>query len=88
MGGVRGIVDEEDVRSGKVEIIAPRDFMQYAISENIYAGNAMTRRMFFQYGVLLPASPYGHAGQGLSQNVAAALVKHSPGHGVASVNIL
>ncbi len=62
-GGVRGIVDEADVRAGKVEIIAPRDFMQYAIAENIYAGNAMNRRMFYQYGVLLPASPYGHAGQ-------------------------
>ena len=70
-GGVRGIVDEADVRSGKVEIIAPRDFMAYAISENVYAGNAMTRRMFYQYGVLLPASPYGHAGQGLAQNTAA-----------------
>jgi alkyl sulfatase BDS1-like metallo-beta-lactamase superfamily hydrolase len=70
-GGVRGIVDEADVISGKVPIIAPRDFMQYAISENIYAGNAMNRRLFYQYGVLLPASPYGHAGQGLAQNVAA-----------------
>ncbi len=70
-GGVRGIVDEADVRAGKVEIIAPRAFMQFAISENIYAGNAMSRRMFYQYGVLLPASPYGHAGQGLAQNVAA-----------------
>ena len=70
-GGVRGIVDEADVRAGKVEIIAPRAFMQYAISENVYAGNAMNRRLFYQYGVLLPASPYGHAGQGLAQNVAA-----------------
>jgi alkyl sulfatase BDS1-like metallo-beta-lactamase superfamily hydrolase len=70
-GGVRGIVDEADVIAGKVEIIAPRDFMSFAISENIYAGNAMTRRLFYQYGVLLPASPYGHAGQGLAQNVAA-----------------
>jgi len=70
-GGVRGIVDEADVAAGKVEIIAPRDFMAFAISENIYAGNAMTRRLFYQYGVLLPASPYGHAGQGLGQNVAA-----------------
>jgi alkyl sulfatase BDS1-like metallo-beta-lactamase superfamily hydrolase len=70
-GGVRGIVDEADVSAGKVEIIAPRDFMAFAISENIYAGNAMNRRLFYQYGVLLPASPYGHAGQGLAQNVAA-----------------
>jgi alkyl sulfatase BDS1-like metallo-beta-lactamase superfamily hydrolase len=69
-GGVRGLVDIEDVRDGKVEIIAPRDFMDFAVAENIYAGNAMNRRLFFQYGVLLPASPYGHAGQGLGQNVA------------------
>ena len=70
-GGVRGVVDEADVRSGKVEIIAPRDFMEYTISENVYAGNAMNRRLFYQYGVQLPASPYGHAGQGLGQNVSA-----------------
>jgi alkyl sulfatase BDS1-like metallo-beta-lactamase superfamily hydrolase len=70
-GGVRGLVDEADVRSGKVQIIAPRDFMNHAVSENVYAGNAMSRRLFYQYGVLLPASPFGHAGQGLSQNVAA-----------------
>ena len=68
-GGVRGIVDEADVRAGKVQIIAPRDFMVHAISENVYAGNAMNRRLFYQYGILLPASPYGHAGQGLSQNI-------------------
>jgi alkyl sulfatase BDS1-like metallo-beta-lactamase superfamily hydrolase len=70
-GGVRGIVDEADVRSGKVKIIVPRAFMDNAISENVFAGNAMTRRLFYQYGVLLPAGPFGHAGQGLSQNVAA-----------------
>ena len=68
-GGVRGIVDEADVRAGKTQIIAPRDFMAHAISENVYAGNAMNRRLFYQYGILLPASPFGHAGQGLAQNV-------------------
>ena len=31
----------------------------------------MNRRLFYQYGVLLPASPFGHTGQGLAQNVAA-----------------
>jgi alkyl sulfatase BDS1-like metallo-beta-lactamase superfamily hydrolase len=70
-GGVRGIVDEKDVRAGKVQIIAPRDFMEYAVSENVYAGNAMNRRLFYQYGALLPASPFGYAGQGLGQGVAA-----------------
>ena len=70
-GGVRGIVDPERFAAGQVEIIAPRHFMQEAVSENVYAGNAMNRRLFFQYGVLLPASPFGHAGQGLMQNVSA-----------------
>jgi alkyl sulfatase BDS1-like metallo-beta-lactamase superfamily hydrolase len=68
-GGVRGMVDEADVRAGKVQIIAPKDFMDYSVSENVYAGNAMIRRSFFQYGALLPVSPYGHAGMGLGQNV-------------------
>ena len=70
-GGVRGVVDPERLAAGKVEIIAPIGFMEEAVSENVYAGNAMNRRLFFQYGVLLPASPFGHAGQGLMQNVAA-----------------
>jgi alkyl sulfatase BDS1-like metallo-beta-lactamase superfamily hydrolase len=70
-GGVRGIVDEADVRSGKVPIIAPVDFMDFTASENVYAGNAMNRRLFFQYGLLLPASPHGYVGQGLGQAVSA-----------------
>ncbi len=70
-GGVRGIVDETDVRSGKVPIIAPVDFMSFTVSENVYAGNAMNWRLFYQYGLLLPASPYGYVGQGLGQAVSA-----------------
>jgi alkyl sulfatase BDS1-like metallo-beta-lactamase superfamily hydrolase len=70
-GGVRGVVDPDRLAAGQVEIIAPRGFMLHTVSENIYAGNAMNRRLFYQYGVLLPASPFGHAGQGLAQNVAA-----------------
>lgn len=70
-GGVRGIVDEADVRSGKVALIAPADFMDFTISENVYAGNAMNRRLFYQYGLLLPASPHGYVGQGLGQAVSA-----------------
>ena len=70
-GGVRGVVDEADVSSGKVKIIAPVGFMHHAVSENVYAGNAMTRRMFFQYGVLLPRSPFGHVDQSIGKNTAA-----------------
>jgi alkyl sulfatase BDS1-like metallo-beta-lactamase superfamily hydrolase len=70
-GGVRGVVDEADVRSGKVKIIAPVGFMDHAIAENVYAGNAMSRRLFFQYGVLLPRNPFGHVDQSIGKNVAA-----------------
>jgi alkyl sulfatase BDS1-like metallo-beta-lactamase superfamily hydrolase len=70
-GGVRGVVDEADVRSGKVKIIAPVGFMDHAVAENVYAGNAMSRRLFYQYGVLLPASPFGHADQSIGKNTAA-----------------
>jgi alkyl sulfatase BDS1-like metallo-beta-lactamase superfamily hydrolase len=70
-GGVRGVVDEADVKAGKVQILAPSGFMEHAISENVYAGNAMTRRMYFQYGVLLPRSPFGHVDQSIGKNTAA-----------------
>ena len=70
-GGVRGVVDEADVKSGKVPVIAPIGFMEHAVAENVYAGNAMIRRAFFQYGVLLPRSPFGHVDQSIGKNTAA-----------------
>jgi alkyl sulfatase BDS1-like metallo-beta-lactamase superfamily hydrolase len=70
-GGVRGVADEADVRSGKVKIIAPVGFMDHAVAENVYAGNAMNRRLFYQYGVLLPRSAFGHVDQSIGKNTAA-----------------
>lgn len=68
-GGVRGVADEADVKAGKVEIIAPLAFMDHAVSENVYAGTAMNRRLFYQYGVLLPRSPFGHVDQSIGKAV-------------------
>jgi len=69
-GGVAGVVNQADVDSGKVQIIAPRDFMQHAIKENVLAGNAMTRRATYQYGNALEKSAKGQVdaaiGKGLS----------------------
>ena len=48
--------------------------MDFTVSENVYAGNAMNRRLFFQYGLLLPASPHGYVGQGLGQAVSAGAI--------------
>lgn len=69
-GGVHGVVDEADVRSGKVPVIAPEGFLEAAISENVFAGNAMSRRTQYQYGVLLARSPFGHVDQAIGKNVA------------------
>ncbi len=69
-GGVRGVISDEDVANG-VEVIAPAGFMEHAVSENVYAGNVMNRRLFFQYGVLLPRNPYGHVDQSIGKNISA-----------------
>ncbi len=69
-GGVRGVVDETDVKSGKIKLIAPEGFMQAAIAENVFAGNAMARRTQFQYGTLLARCPCGHVDQSIGKNVA------------------
>ncbi|MFZ4434055.1 MAG: alkyl/aryl-sulfatase [Microthrixaceae bacterium] len=69
-GGVRGVIDEADVAAGKVQVIAPIGFLEHAVAENVYAGNAMNRRMVYQYGTLLERSPFGHVDQAIGKGVA------------------
>ncbi|MEW2522069.1 alkyl/aryl-sulfatase [Actinacidiphila alni] len=62
-GGVKGIVDPADVASGKVPILAPgtvASFDKFAISENVIAGTAMSRRASYAFGSLLDKNPLGH----------------------------
>ncbi|MEN6373909.1 MAG: alkyl sulfatase dimerization domain-containing protein [Smithella sp.] len=59
-GGIKGVVSEEDVKSGKVLVIAPKGFVEEAISEHLLAGNAMVRRKAYTYGDTLPHTPFGH----------------------------
>jgi alkyl sulfatase BDS1-like metallo-beta-lactamase superfamily hydrolase len=70
-GGAHGVVDAADVASGKVPVIAPVGFLEHAVAENVYAGNAMNRRMYYQYGSLLDRSPFGHVDQAIGKGVAA-----------------
>src|SRR5688572_1148973 len=58
-GGVAGVTD------GNVPILAPAGFMEHAVSENVYAGTAMTRRAVYMYGMEVPPGPAGHLGVGL-----------------------
>ena len=68
-GGVGGILTQKELDEGKVELIAPEEFYEHSISENIIGGNAMTRRAAYQFGNLLPRDTLGLVGVGLGQAV-------------------
>ncbi|MQX77477.1 alkyl/aryl-sulfatase [Sinorhizobium medicae] len=69
-GGIRGVVDDAALAAEKVQIIAPKGFLNEAIAENLYAGNVMTRRKSYTYGDLVPPSPYGHVDASIGKAVA------------------
>ncbi|MBE9938114.1 alkyl/aryl-sulfatase [Cellulosimicrobium cellulans] len=72
-GGVKGVVDEADVASGKVPIIAPgtiASFDKYAIGENVVAGNAMSRRASYAFGSLLDRDPRQFVSSGIGSGTA------------------
>jgi len=62
-GGVRGVLPGG--QAGDIPIVAPEHFVEHALSENIYAGTAMTRRATYMYGALLPKGPEGQVTVGL-----------------------
>src|SRR5262249_40487906 len=68
-GGVKGVVSEADVAAGRVKIYAPDGFMEHAVSENVIAGNAMSRRAQYMYGPLLPPREKGQVDTGLGKNL-------------------
>ena len=68
-GGVKGVVSAEDVAEGRTEIIAPEGFMKFAVSENVLAGNVMSRRASYMFGALLPRDARGDVGVGLGQGI-------------------
>jgi alkyl sulfatase BDS1-like metallo-beta-lactamase superfamily hydrolase len=69
-GGVRGVVDEADVKAGKARVIAPAGFMEAISGENVLAGPPMSRRAQFQFGTMLPRGARGQVDAGLGKSVA------------------
>lgn len=69
-GGMRAVVNEDDVKSGRIRIYGPEGFLEHSVSENVIAGNAMTRRAMYMYGNLLPKSAVGSLGSGLGTTTA------------------
>lgn len=75
-GGIKGLMDAEDaadkslpieeqLSSGGIPIIVPEGFTEHAVSENVYAGKAMSRRANYQYGVLLEPGVTGKLAIGI-----------------------
>jgi len=73
-GGVRGVVREADVKAGRVKIYAPEGFLAEAVNENVFAGNAMSRRALYMYGALLPKGDKGQVDGGLGKTTSTGTV--------------
>jgi len=71
-GGVGGVTTLKAVQDGDVRIIAPDGFTDEAVSENLYAGNAMYRRATYMYGTGL-ATPPGAVAQPIGPGAAQTL---------------
>ena len=61
-GGAKGVLPGG---AGKVPVIAPQHFSEEAVSENVLAGNHMTRRATLMFGSTLPRTATGHVSSGL-----------------------
>ena len=72
-GGVRGVLPEKDI-----PVIAPAGFLEHAVSENVYAGTAMTRRAVYMYGAVVAKGPAGQIGAGLGQTTSTGTISLVP----------
>ncbi|KLV02149.1 alkyl sulfatase [Photobacterium aphoticum] len=66
-GGIWGVTNKADIENGTVAVIAPKDFFEHSISENVLAGNTMSRRAGYMYGNMIEAGPNGKVDGGLGK---------------------
>jgi alkyl sulfatase BDS1-like metallo-beta-lactamase superfamily hydrolase len=64
-GGVKGVVSQNDIDSGKVKVYAPAGFTEAALNENVIGGNRQTRLSGYQYSQLVEPGPTGSVTSGL-----------------------
>ncbi len=76
-GGVLGVISDDEIAAG-MRIIAPEGFLQAAVSENVLAGNVMSRRATYMYGGLLPRDAKGHVDSGLGKGTSRGKVSLVP----------
>jgi alkyl sulfatase BDS1-like metallo-beta-lactamase superfamily hydrolase len=75
-GGAEGILSRSEAT--QVPVIAPHGFLEHAVSENIFAGNAMARRAGYMYGNELPKGPRGQISAGLGATVSSGTITIVP----------
>ncbi|QLE72756.1 MBL fold metallo-hydrolase [Streptomyces rectiverticillatus] len=69
-GGSRGLFnDTRDVIAPDLKVYAPEGFVEHAVSENVYAGPAMSRRSGYMYAAGLDKGPDGQVGSGLGLTI-------------------
>jgi alkyl sulfatase BDS1-like metallo-beta-lactamase superfamily hydrolase len=68
--GTAGLVKLEDVKAGKVAVIAPKGFLEAAVGENVIAGPAMQRRAMYQFGIPLTKGADGLVNAGIGPGIA------------------
>lgn len=73
-GGVKGITTPEEIEANNIPIVAPEGFFEEAVSENLIAGNTMSRRASYMYGNVIGKGPEGSLGSGLGTTTAAGAV--------------
>lgn len=84
-GGIAGLLSQEDAADaslsleeqlafGKIPILAPQGFLEAAVSENVYVGQAMARRAQYQYGTMLEQGATGRLAMGIGMGQAVGTV--------------
>lgn len=58
-----------DLSEGKIPVIAPADYEQSLVDDNLYAGIAMSRRLQYQGGLFLEKGEKGTVSAGLNSNL-------------------
>lgn len=75
-GGARGVLPPGTEEG--IPILAPAGFLEHAVSENVYAGTAMTRRAMFMYGDRIPKSAEGQISAGLGMTTSTGTITLIP----------
>ncbi len=77
-GGVLGVVSVEDLAAGGVQVLAPEGFLEEAVSENVTAGSAMSRRSDYMYASKLPRGERGQVDSGIGKTRSSGTVSIVP----------